>query len=445
MPEEPDNEGAGGAAGDKDLPEAPVTRRRIQPSSIGLTVLLPAGVKEIEAVITWGDYRTEPPLPEELLTPPDDGKIRRDRRKAPEVEWVRTPQERKVRIPLSETRTTVPVPDSSTPQLGGGRLELDVLRPRVCLRQPGRRPPACARRHGVPRQPPRCRPQALRGPELRLPGPHRAALPRGHLPRHDLSGYRLDDEDVRIADLHYRDVARISRSAAAPPPAGAAESRRQGRPRPGPIRCRPPRSSASLRRRRQAAGRRLRHGGAGAISPRRAAPIFSRARAAARSLSRMDQAASTALLPRFSAARQETAEKLLAGMEAARKRIAEGIALLRQRRARAPRLPLHERGGRRGARRRECRARRRSRRPEAAQMAPVPARLHPAQPRRPRRQGPSRPRDRRSAVLPDRRRQDRGLSRPRGLRHRASAARPAGEAGAGVDRHHALHTAPADP
>src|SRR5690349_13908409 len=61
---ESDEAGAGGAAGDADLPEVPNSKRRFLPSSIGLTVLLPPDVKEIEAKISWGDYRTEPPLPE---------------------------------------------------------------------------------------------------------------------------------------------------------------------------------------------------------------------------------------------------------------------------------------------------------------------------------------------------------------------------------------------
>lgn len=67
--EETDSEGAGGAAGDNEEPEAPNTRRRFLPSSIGLTVLLPPDVKEIEAKISWGDYRTEPALPENVLLP----------------------------------------------------------------------------------------------------------------------------------------------------------------------------------------------------------------------------------------------------------------------------------------------------------------------------------------------------------------------------------------
>lgn len=58
--EEPDADGAGGAAGDNEEPETPNARRRFLPSSIGLTVLLDPDVTEIEARVSWGDYQTEP-------------------------------------------------------------------------------------------------------------------------------------------------------------------------------------------------------------------------------------------------------------------------------------------------------------------------------------------------------------------------------------------------
>ena len=54
---------------DNEEPEAPNSRRRFLPSSVGLTVLLDPDVNEIEARISWGDYRTEPPLPEAILLP----------------------------------------------------------------------------------------------------------------------------------------------------------------------------------------------------------------------------------------------------------------------------------------------------------------------------------------------------------------------------------------
>src|SRR5438093_591964 len=61
---EADGDGAGGAAGDNEEPEAPNARRRFLPSSVGLTVLLDPDIREIEAVVSWGDYRTEPPMDE---------------------------------------------------------------------------------------------------------------------------------------------------------------------------------------------------------------------------------------------------------------------------------------------------------------------------------------------------------------------------------------------
>ena len=69
---------------------------------------------------------------------------------------------------------------------------------------------------------------------------------------------------------------------------------------------------------------------------------------------------------------------------------------------------------------------------EGPEVAAVPARLHPAEPCRPARSAARRPRDRRPPVLPDRRRQDRGLSRPRGLDDRASAPHEPRQLGAGV-------------
>jgi len=129
--EEPDTDGAGGAAGDAEEPEAPNTRRRFLPSSIGLTVLLDPDIRTIEARISWGDYRTEPPLPENQLLPEppakeagEDGKPQRKER-AP-VDWVRVPKERTVVLSIGEGRgKEVLVPDSAAEQ----RAELRVARP----------------------------------------------------------------------------------------------------------------------------------------------------------------------------------------------------------------------------------------------------------------------------------------------------------------------------
>jgi hypothetical protein len=92
--------GAGGAAGDDEPSEAPATRRRFLPSSIGLTVLLPMDVQAIEARVTWGDYVTEPPLPEGALLPGDDG----DETSRRHVDWVRVPQQRVVTLAIATGR-----------------------------------------------------------------------------------------------------------------------------------------------------------------------------------------------------------------------------------------------------------------------------------------------------------------------------------------------------
>src|ERR1700730_13963540 len=130
--EEPDTDGAGGAAGDNEEPEAPNARRRFLPSSVGLTVLLDPDVKEIEARISWGDYVTEPRLPEEVLLPEplreeigEDGKPKRVER--PLVDWVRIPKLRNVALPVREGRGgAIVVPESAAEQRRGGGLILET-------------------------------------------------------------------------------------------------------------------------------------------------------------------------------------------------------------------------------------------------------------------------------------------------------------------------------
>lgn len=149
--EEPDADGAGGAPGDNEEPEAPNARRRFLPSSIGLTVLLDPDVTEIEARISWGDYQTEPRLPEDILLPeptPDesgkDGKPKKVDR--PLVDWVRTAKERTVRVPVRDGRgDPIVVPESAAEQRRGGGLTLELIRACSATRCRTARRSACAR------------------------------------------------------------------------------------------------------------------------------------------------------------------------------------------------------------------------------------------------------------------------------------------------------------
>lgn len=221
--EESDTDGAGGAAGDNEEPETPNTRRRFLPSSVGLTVLLSPDVTEIEARVSWGDYRTEPPLPETVLLPEplpeeigEDGKPKRATR--PMVDWVRTPKERTVQLQIRDGRgEPVLVPESAAEQRRGGGLTLETHSRLFSYETPeGRTEQVRAltvflvnRRARVHR----FYSDVSYAFQARL----ELHCEQGFRPRRDLSGYRAQDWDLRIADLHYRDVFEwaVGRNAAA--------------------------------------------------------------------------------------------------------------------------------------------------------------------------------------------------------------------------------------
>ena len=192
----------GGQAEDNGEPDPGAGGRRLQPTSLGLTVLLRPDVREIEAVITWGDYQTEPPLPPEVLS--DEGA-----KQPPDLRWRRQPQRVSLRLrvpPDGRATGPVPVPGRAAPQLPGGGLALVCHARSYAVRQPddtvqhvraltvvlvNRR-----RRPGRRFLDVACAFQARL--ELRCT--------EGFMPRCDLSGHWSDDADRRLADLHYRDV-----------------------------------------------------------------------------------------------------------------------------------------------------------------------------------------------------------------------------------------------
>ena len=230
--EEPAEEGAGGAAGDDAPPEAPSTKRRFLPSSIGLTVLLPPDVTEIEARISWGDYRTEPPLSADLFLPDEgeetgeDGK--RKKKERPFVEWVREPKEQTVRLAVPDGRgSPVVVPESAAPQRSGGGLTLETHARLFDFPTPdGDEQVRALTVFLVNRRAPVHRFYA----DVSFVFQARLELvcAQGFRPRRDVSGYRADDFDLRVADLHYRDVCEwaVGRNAAAAWDAGEDQARR---------------------------------------------------------------------------------------------------------------------------------------------------------------------------------------------------------------------------
>ena len=201
-----------GAAVDDGSTERPPTRS-FEPSSLGLTVLLPREARELQARVTWGDYVTEPPLDEAVFLPAarEEAEARGEKPKAPQrntLNWRRIPREVRLPVPVrsGEKPQEIVIPDSAAPMSPGGGLQLVVSAREIDA-------PAI---DGVKRKLlavsvflVNARPEALKRfgdvafcfqarLELHFPG--------GFEHRDDRASYDADDRDERLADLHYRDV-----------------------------------------------------------------------------------------------------------------------------------------------------------------------------------------------------------------------------------------------
>jgi hypothetical protein len=396
--EEPDDVGASGAAADNEAPEAPNTKRRFLPSSIGLTVLLPPGVKEIEAIVSWGDYRTEPPLPEDILLPEEEsekdeeGKAKKKQR--PSVDWVRMPQQRTVQVAVPIGRgNSIVVPESAAPQRPGGGLTLETHARLFTYATPNGNEEVRAltvflvnRRSAVHR--------FYADVAFIFQARLDLVCPQGFRPRRDLSGYNSDDFDLRVADLHYRDVCEwaVGRNAAA---GWDAEEERADRvtrawtdqmPQ-AEVEWVAPNEDVGLKSRvvfgMEALAERASGGGSGLRDALSALPVLYAAWIEA------ERGKVDGLAPR----RRETAERLIADMEAAAPAHPRRHRYPDWQRDCAKRIPVHEPrvGHRRAAP--QCRGHRRSGGAASTRMAAVPARVHPAQYRQPFRPQARRPRD----------------------------------------------------
>ena len=189
--------------------------RSFEPSSLGLTVLLPIGATSLEARVTWGDYITEPPLDEAVFLPAarDAAQKAGETTKEPlkgSLDWRRIPREERLTIPIAVhpggSHETILISGSAAPQVRGGGLELVV----------SVRSTRTAGIDGVHRD--------LLAVSVFLVNARSETLRRfgdvafcfqarlelsssvGFEARDDRASYDAKDFDERLADLHYRDV-----------------------------------------------------------------------------------------------------------------------------------------------------------------------------------------------------------------------------------------------
>ena len=192
-------------------PEPP--KRSFLPSSLGLTVLVPEGVERIEARVTWGDYRPQPPLREALFLPERAGELEpgelHEGGRASEREWHRVPREERMALTLVQGGSRTIVPGSRTPGRSDVSDGLEVVtRVRDVIERP--QPDGSVerlravtvflvnRRFRVARKFADVANAHQARIELRCEG--------GFAPVRDASRYASEDADERLGDLHYRDV-----------------------------------------------------------------------------------------------------------------------------------------------------------------------------------------------------------------------------------------------
>jgi hypothetical protein len=175
------------------------------PSSCGLTVLIEASVEEVEVSLSWGDYVTVPPLPDEVFV---DEKKQFDPSYR-NVQWQRVPGQATLRlqVPKDGRGRPVTVPGSAGIQRRGGGLQLVAHARPYKLDQPdgttrdvmaltvmvvNRRMSTRRRFNDV-----------TFAFQVRLEMRSTAGL----YPRANVTGYASADLDATLADLHYCDVA----------------------------------------------------------------------------------------------------------------------------------------------------------------------------------------------------------------------------------------------
>ena len=181
-----DEAGSGGDT-DEDVPtEKASARPRYFPSSIGASVLVPAGTASLKVCVRWGDYR---------------------HRKETAEEWVRQPREEVVSIDL--TKATEQPREQKIPNSDG--LVVAYLSRPVGLLAAEADVPAGARTASVFVVNRRAEaPDAVRDEAFAFQVQLEISGHTEFLRRPDLRGIASDDWDERVADLQYQDAGEYS-------------------------------------------------------------------------------------------------------------------------------------------------------------------------------------------------------------------------------------------
>lgn len=205
-----DEDEANAAAGDdEDGGREARQSRRLTPSSMGLTVFVTPDCPYIDAHLRYADYIAEPPIPDDIL----DGSPKA----VGDLSWRRLPRLVTHRITAADLKEAVRLPggksimltDTTSPQRKGGCLYLHVIARECTLPRPEKPwPKALAVSVFIVNR----RAAARRFRDVSNVFQVNLALetPGGFIGNPDMSGFERDDPDLRLHDLHYRDVLRFA-------------------------------------------------------------------------------------------------------------------------------------------------------------------------------------------------------------------------------------------
>lgn len=206
--EEVDAGGDSGGADGENTAERKAAKRPIFPSSIGLSVMVPPGARELEVEVTWGDYVPEPSehdrIPDDAIVGSEVGKDDKGGKK-PKPNYRRVPRRETVRVAIPDAAGVIeesPVPNGDGLRLAG---TVRMLPPGASSAEleGGRSVGLFLVNQRTP----------VTGAEKYTAFAFQARMEvkcAGFLPRPNLRGLlgdgRMQDMDEKIADLQYRDV-----------------------------------------------------------------------------------------------------------------------------------------------------------------------------------------------------------------------------------------------
>lgn len=134
---EEDDENRGAAGDDEDGGSEAKQRKRLTPTSMGLTAFVDSDCPHIDVTLRYADYIAQPPIPEAVLNG--------DAKNAPsEISWHRKPQCVAYEITkkdLADAQSTpggksIPLLDTESPQRKGGVLYLHLMVQRTKMLRP---------------------------------------------------------------------------------------------------------------------------------------------------------------------------------------------------------------------------------------------------------------------------------------------------------------------